>query len=487
MSDTTANELCAPAAQNSRRPYLTALPGSWPWAVAFMLSLSALGLHFSPAFLVVVLSLVNRFNRNRYDFIIQITLLFGGFAITDSESLGLPTTYIVFLASLICAVLLRKTPVLKKAVWSWLAYTAALFVFAFISEETLPIQMGMLIGYCVFGYFAVPIASFAGKEFRFNDFCRALLPYAIILSIYYILDAFVLSGWVLVPRSHSWFEDFSAYYHLVWSPFSGFVVRKSPPGLYLLTLLLLPVVRMYRLRLWQWAIVLLALMSTQTFTFISGFLIFFFMFQKGVRRKLLVLGLGIAGVLGLYFVDASMAGKSDDFITVSPMRIYSSVNQFTQLNEAMDVDDMADFGSGRIGQAIPKLELLYNLGYQWKGLGFLNRFETSNPKFIIENEYYLDQSESIEVATNIEITALQALVNIGYIGLALHILFFIYTYWIVRKLPHRLYYLSVMLLFVWFGMAGFEGLIYPKGLIMVGLAFAVTYLSNKNAPDRNAG
>ena len=211
------------------------------------------------------------------------------------------------------------------------------------------------------------------------------------------------------------------------------------------------------------------------------------MFQKGVRRKLLVLGLGIAGVLGLYFVDASMAGKSDDFITVSPMRIYSSVNQFTQLNEAMDVDDMADFGSGRIGQAIPKLELLYNLGYQWKGLGFLNRFETSNPKFIIENEYYLDQSESIEVATNIEITALQALVNIGYIGLALHILFFIYTYWIVRKLPHRLYYLSVMLLFVWFGMAGFEGLIYPKGLIMVGLAFAVTYLSNKNAPDRNAG
>ena len=28
------------------RPYLTALPGTWPWAVAYLLSLSALGLKF---------------------------------------------------------------------------------------------------------------------------------------------------------------------------------------------------------------------------------------------------------------------------------------------------------------------------------------------------------------------------------------------------------------------------------------------------------
>ncbi|MDE6285717.1 MAG: hypothetical protein K2L99_01825, partial [Muribaculaceae bacterium] len=172
----------------------------------------------------------------------------------------------------------------------------------------------------------------------------------------------------------------------------------------------------------------------------------------------------------------------------SPLRIYSSVNQILDVTEAVDDEDLAECGSGRIGQAIPKLELLYSLGYQWKGLGFLSD-KTDDPKFIVENEYYLDKSESIEIATGIEITALQALITIGYIGLAAHVLFFAYLVWIVRKNRHKWYFYTVMVAFLWFGLGGFEGLIYPMGLELTALAFAVVLLSNKTqqSPTPDAG
>ncbi|MDE6108869.1 MAG: hypothetical protein K2F72_01115, partial [Muribaculaceae bacterium] len=398
------------------------------------------------------------------------------------------TAYLAFALGVVFMILLRKKGTFKKAVMAWLAYTAVLVGIAFASDETIKIQIANLICYSTFIYFTVPLACFAARDFDYDDFVSAVLPYALILCVFYILDAFVLSGWILIPRSHMWEGSTTAFYDLGWLPLSGKIIRKYPPGLYILTLLLYPLARKYRLHLWQWGIILAGLASTQTFTFISGLVIIYVFLQASWKRIILYSVIGVGAGVAIYYIDGSMSFTNDDHFRESPLRIYSSVNQILDVTEAVDDEDLAEFGSGRIGQAIPKLELLYSLGYQWKGLGFLSD-KTDDPKFIVENEYYLDKSESIEIATGIEITALQALITIGYIGLAAHVLFFAYLVWIVRKNRHKGYFYTVMVAFLWFGLGGFEGLIYPMGLELTALAFAVVLLSNKTqqSPTPDAG
>lgn len=461
------------------RPYLTALPGTWPWAVAYLLSLSALGLEFYPAVLAIVFILARTFVKNRYAFVVQLTLLLGGYALTNSAVTKLNLGWLAFFSGVAMLIVLRKSRYVKRIVIAWGLYAALLFFLALTSEESMRVQLPTYVAYITFIYFMVPMGVFAGHKFDFDHFVRAVFPYVLTICVFYILDAYVLCGWVLIPCSHMWGDGSSAFNDLSWAPLTGWFVRKYPPGIYTLTLLLLPVARTYRLRWWQWGIVLLALASTQTFTVISGFLLFFLLFQGGFKRVLLYGAIGIAGAVALYFVDASMAYVADEFEERSPLRIKTSVDQILDLTEAVDDEDIAEFGSGRIAQAIPKLELLYDLGYEWRGFGFLSRFETDNPKFIVENEYYKDQEESIEVATNIEITALQIIVTIGYIGLAAHILFFGFTWWVVRRMRHGTYYLSVMLCFVWFGIGGFEGLISFMGTMTPALALSATLLSDK--------
>lgn len=473
--------------EKAKTPLLTALPGGWPWALAFLLCFSAYGLQFYPALLALLLIMLRSLRHNRYEFVIQLTLLVGEFGFTTPGSTGFNPAFPTFVIGLILLLLLRKnTPVLRKAAAATLVYAALMFVFALFSEETMRVQLSRVLYYGLFVFFAIPIAVFAGRDFSFDSFLRSVYPYVVVISVFYILDAFVVRGWLFVPQTFTWY-DTPGITNMIIHPLTGEIVRKYPPGMYMLTLLLVPLAgHQYRVRWWTWVIFALALLSTQTFTVISGFIVFFVLFQGGLKRMLLYVVVGIAAAVGIYYIDGSMAGMNDDWVNTSPMRIYSSVNQIIDVSEAVDDEDLAELGSGRIGQALPKLELLYDLGEEWTGLGFLSSTETDNPKFIIKNEYYRDQTESIEVATNIEITVLQSLIDVGYVGLALQILFFGFLCWIVRKLEHASYFVAEVLIFSWFGLGGFEGLIYPKGLIMVGLAFAVVYLSNKQALLKNA-
>jgi len=479
MSNTAKKPYSPEENATQTRTLLTSNPGSWPWAVAFLLSMSAFGLLFYPALAAIAIIMANRFMKNRYDFMIQFMLLTGGFALTDPFVTGVSLYYIPLALSLLLLLIMHKTKAVKRTLVGMALYVLTLLALACMSEEAFYIQFPILIRYTLFIFFLIPLALFSDKEFEYDKFIRSLWPYALTLCVFYILDAYVLCGWVLIPRSHLWDGATSTFYDLYAAPFSGGFVRKYPPGLYILAFMVYPLSRQYRIRWWQWAIVLLALASTRTFTFISGLMLFFFLFQSGFKRVLRYIIIGIAGFVALYYIDGTMVSVNDDFQKESPLRIKTSVDQIIALSDAADDVDLAEFGSGRFAQAIPKLELLYSLGYEWKGLGFLDRFNTTNTKFIIENEYYLDHSEAIEVATDIEITTLQILITIGYIGLLAHILFFAYTYFIVRKLPYASFYLSVLLLFVWFGMGGFEGLITQMGLFMVGIAYSVPLLCAK--------
>ncbi len=90
--------------------------------------------------------------------------------------------------------------------------------------------------------------------------------------------------------------------------------------------------------------------------------------------------IGIATGTVLYFIDGSMAYVNDDYRTIAPIRLYSSVNQISEVAEAIDDEDIAEFGPGPTAPPPPNPELPPHPGYQWRGFGFLDKYETDNPK-----------------------------------------------------------------------------------------------------------
>ena len=77
--------------------------------------------------------------------------------------------------------------------------------------------------------------------------------------------------------------------------------------------------------------------------------------------------------------------------------------------------------------------------------------------------------------------AVDVLLNIGWIGLIAHILYFVALWWVVRPLRYSGYFTSVMCFFVIMGIAGFSGLVFITGLALVGLSLGVVICVNK--PD----
>lgn len=476
----------AQAGRDESRPYLTALPGSWPWTVAFMLSLAALGLSFYPAVLPLIFIMARSWCQSRYDFLIQLVLVIGGYGFIDSLITRINFGQFGFALGVMFAFLLRKNRIEKRLVAATFAYFVVMWALAIYDDESIRNQWSTINVFAEIIFFTVPLAIFAGRHFSFDTFVRSIFPYAMIACVFYIVDAFVLCGWVLVPRLQMW-GSFSAFYDLVWSPFSGFFVRKYPPGLYILVLLLLPLAREYRLKPKYWLLVILAVISTQTFTFISGLVLVFAISQGGFRRTMKLGGVMVVGLVALYFVDESMGYTIEDGTYISPMRISSSVRQitdFVELTETanVDVEDMADFGSGRMAQVIPALDLMSRRGYHWHGLGFLNNVTTDVPAYMIDNDLFRDISNTETSIGQVEVTALRVYVYGGIIGLLAHILYFLYIYLAVRRLPRSSYLLCVMLTFVWFGIGGFEGLATHMSLTLVGVALAVPLLCARNNP-----
>lgn len=472
----------AQAERDESRPYLTALPGSWPWTVAFMLSLAAFGLSFYPAVLPLIFIMARSWRHSRYDFLIQLVLVIGGYGFLDPSSTVINLGYLALPLGVFCAFVLRKSPVMKKLVAAWCVYALILLALVIYNDESFRIQKKIYVLYLAFIFFMVPPAVFAGRKFSYNDFVRTLFPYVFTCCVFYILDAFVICGYLFVPKTFSW-SGVSTFDSLNWMPLSGNFIRKYPPGLYIMCLLILPLARQYRLRLWQWAVVVLSIGATQTFTFMASLVVIYLCFQPSVRKAVTYMSIALAAGLALYIVDGAMGSYNYNGDYVTPMRIYSSVQQFVDVSEAADDVDLAEFGSGRLAQAIPNLELLYKLGYQWHGLGFLDKFETDCPKYIVDSEYVNDWSYNLFVAGDIEIVVLRVFVAIGWIGLFVHILYFVYNFWVIRRMKHSLYFLSVLLFFVLMGMGGFEGLVTCQGQMLAAVAIAVPILSAKSDDD----
>ena len=454
------------------------------WPLVFMLTLSLTGLRFPLGYVGLIIILLNRFKADRHEFLIMLTLAIGGYGMADmNATFGPRLSFAVVPVSVFCMAIIRKPPVVKKAVLAYLLFALSMFVFACLSEESMSIQLRLLMNYLVIGFFVVPLVLFSGREFNLEIFSRKLVPYILLMSVFYIIDACVLSGMVILPTAFSGVhEKISVFWDLYWRPFSLVIVRKWPVGMLLVSLIIYPTLKFYKLRPWMWILITIGLLFTRTFTVVAGLLLGYFLFQGNRRR--IIRGAVILAVTFplLYWVDGMIpyTQSRDQVMAQSALRIKSSVDQILALSDAANEDDLAEFASGRIGQAIPRFELMDEMDRNLIGLGFLDPGLTKNPKFIIYDEFSNNKWDRWQVATRIEISPLQVIITVGYIGFAILTGFYLFLCWIVRKMEYRNYFYSVMFLYGWYGLSDFGSYIHPECQMCIALVFSVVILANRH-------
>lgn len=475
QNDTSADKVVVKP--QSSRDYVNISRSQWWRVVSFCLSMSMMGLHFPLGYLLVPICLINSWRKNRYDFLIQLSLFVGGYALVGEGTLPFKTEDIALVLGIIGVFIYRKRPLILKTLIAIGLYAVALLILAMFSDESMAIQIRTWRYWMLFIYFLVPLMIFAGKDFDIKEMVRHIFPYVFIICAFYIIDAFIINGHILIPNSFIWGGSLSTWNSPIIYSFGAFP-RKYPPGLFWLVMIIVPVSRYYKLRWWQWLLIIGSLMAARTFTLIITVAIGLMIFQSKPGR---LVGYSLIAIILLsigYSVDSTLPLNPSN--GESMLRIKSSIDQIIDLGEAQDDEDLSEAGSGRIGQVLPKFEMLYGYDKQWTGLGFLHPQLTTNTKYIIINEYYSDIERNIEVATGIEIAPLQVLLTVGYLGLIIHFTFFISLWLFIRRLKYSIYFLSVLALTFILGLGGFSSWFSSHGLILLALAYSMVLLANRD-------
>ncbi len=450
----------------------------WLTPLVFLLSMALTGLSFYPALIIVVAMMFKAYRNSPYDFVIMCLLFLGNYGLTQENTLPVKTYDICVITCLVLFFIYLKPPIVKRTITVVAVYGIALLCIAWFSLESMSVQLYTWRNYLAFIFFIIPIVVFSRRQFVMTELWNSLFPYVFIICIFYIIDAFIFSGNILVPCTAA--SRQSTFFDPLMSPLSFAPFRKYPPGLFPMVLLLYPVARYYKLHFWQWCVIILALFASQTFSVLSGFVAAYIFFRFGLRKLLLAISVGLVSLVSLYFIDGFLPEKKNGDIIQSQLRIKSSVDQFFDLMDASDDEDIAEFASGRMAQILPKVELVNEEGRQWTGLGFLHPEKNTVKKYVIDNEYYSDIEFSEEVAALVEVIPVQIYISTGWFGLIVHIIFLVVIYMMIRKLKYAPYLLSVYFCCIWFGLGGFCGLISAHGLFLVALSYSAIILNSRS-------
>lgn len=471
----------APRSERKRKD-IEISKSEWGWALAFMLCMSATGLRFPLGYIALPLILVSRYIKDRYAFLVALTIALGGYGMTDlATTFKYSLTFLIVPVGILGMIILKKPPILRKAVTMFFIYMASLFALALLSEEVMSIQLRGIFQYTSIAYFSVPFVVFAGKDFDIEEFWRKTVPYIVIISIFYVLDAFVVCGSVFLPTCYSGVDGLeSTFWDLYMRPFSMNFVRKWPMGMLLFSLILLPSLKYFRLKKWMWVVIILALAGTKTFTVISGMLIAGLLLRGTLKQCLAGLVGLIVLVPTLYVIDEALpTSKVDITHQSSALRVKSSIDQVFELQEAQSDEELAEFGSGRIGQIFPRFDFLFEKNREWIGLGFLDVNNSTDPQFLIYDEFANNPWDAWRPATRIEITPLQVIISIGFIGFAIVTLFYLGLASLLWKLKYKSYFYCILFLYGWYGLSDFGGFVQAPSLLVIGLAFSAVVMTNR--------
>lgn len=460
------------------KPYLPLERGWWRTPLLFLLSLDLVGLELWPALAISILFLAHTWRHDRYDFMIMLMYLCGGYGFYSIESLPVWIPDIALLASIVLWFIYRKPPILKKTLAALCALVIFMFIISFLSVESIAIQIFIMRKYWYIFCLIIPCAIFSGKEFDFDQFARKLFPYILLTAIFYILDGFVICGHILVAKDS--LNNGSTFYHPAFHPLSGNFYRIYPPGLYIYILLFIPILREYRLHWWQWALFAGSFIACQTFTVLIAFVAVFVLMQGSFRKVMKWSLTGLVLLTGIYFIDGMLPTQLKGETVQSRLRIKSSIDQFVTLYNAVDEEDIAEFGSGRMAQVIPKVEIVEREHRQLIGLGFLHPSKTTLNQYVIDNEYYTDIEKAEEVSAAVEISQVHIYLHMGWSGLIVITLVYLYMYYLIRKLKYSYIFLSMMIFSFFASLGGFVTPYLPDGCILLAYSFAIPILAGRD-------
>ena len=457
---------------NLKKETFKAPASEWWQVIGFCLTLSLLGLRFYPIALVCIVLLLMRWQRNRYFLLIEILILMGDFAFKANDVLPFKMSDISLVLGVVGFVIYRKNREVKYVTFAMLGYFAVLLLLASTSLESMTVQFVMMRNYMIIIAFFIPLLLFANKNFDWDKFIHALVIHALVICGFYVVDTFILGGYVLLPGSLAMSHKSTIFSLRI---FEYGMPRHYPYGLYWLVLCIIPITyRWVRLSWIQWVIILLSLLASRTNTLLFALVACYVLFRQDVRQVLKygILGVGLL-IIG-YFADSATGGH---------LRLASNIDQFASLSVAQDDEDLAEFGTGRMAQILPKWALLDEMERLDVGFGFLHPTLTTNPVFQIRNDYYSNEALANELATAVEVTQVQTILDCGYIGLLAQFAFYIGIYFIIRRLKYAKFYLCAFVGVSILGIGGFAGVTQRDGLLIVALALAAVFLANKPRRD----
>lgn len=438
----------------------------------FMFSLSLIGLQVYPAIVVAVLFLINRFIKDRYDFLIMLGVMTtSGHAFLAMDVIPFQMGDVVLAASVVAMFFVRKNYLVKRVSILTLGFFLFMMAVALLTSERLWVQLMMMRYYvAVIAYFLV-LWIFANREFDIRYFFRRLLIYFLIIAAFYAFDAIILSGWFFIPNdTGAWFRStitrFTGY------PFSFMIPRKWPAAFPIIICVSFALARYYKMNWWQWTIAVLGLGVTRTMTFIAPFFLTIIIFQGSFKKFAKYFVLATFALVIVYFVDVS---------TGSHLRIASTFEQFVDLSSAKDEEDVAQFGTTRMAQVIPKYQMLVANNALFTGLGFIHPELTTDPRYQIHNELYENVAIRDEsIASMTEVTQFNAIIHMGILGLIIQAVYYLAVYRILKRRGRDAdFYLSTIFSTSVIGLGGLAGLNHPSGLFWVGTAIGIALLDSR--------
>lgn len=448
------------------------------WPALFMLCLTLTGLHIYPAILGCLAIMLKALREDRNDFTIMLLFLLGGYGLMPQDVFPVKLYDLGVLASIALAVLLRKPAPVKRALVLYLLYVVVMFWIARQSWESMRTQFIVLRGYYSFIILFAFLGCYANHNFDLKALVRRLMVFLVIVCILYVIDGLILKSHVFLPDA-AWgysvtIGDLSIH------PFSLMPERIYPAALLFIPLAIVPAMRLFRIPRRIWALIIVSALITQTFTYLTALTVTILLFQGSMRRLLKITLATVIAAVVFYSVDCFLpVTQHENGSKSSTLRIKSTLDQFVDLADAMDDEDIAEFGSGRMAQAIPKLELVELYHKEWTGLGFLHQDYTTNARFIVENEYYIDVTKSEEVATGVEVIPLQIYIHAGWAGLIAINVFLFGLWFIVRRLKYSYIYLATLVFILIMGIGGFASPTRFIGAPLLAMAFAMVILANR--------
>lgn len=467
-----ATELTPPAltATEKKVPTFAAPAREWWQAIAFCLLISLVGLQLFPALIPIALFLAWRWGQNRYAFLVELLLVMGDYGFKHNFILPFKLSDLALVAGVIGLIIYRKNKDVKRITLSMLAYFAVLILIASTSLEKMSIQFVMMRNYMIIIAFFIPLLTFANRSFSWEKMIHSIVLHALVICGFYAVDTFIFHGYLLLPGTFA-SEILSSFFSPVIYPDLLYFPRHYPYGLYWLLLCVMPMTYgKLRFSPWQWVLILLSLFAARTNSLLFALLVCAIFFRPSFKQTLRFALIGLVAIVAGYYIDGA-TGRN--------LRLADNIDQFSSLEAAQDDVDLAEFGTGRMAQILPKWELLTEMDRLDVGFGFLHPTLTTNPKFQIRNDYYTDVSRADELATAVEVTQVQTILDCGYLGLAAQFAFYIGIFFILRRRKYSRYYLCAFVGVSMLGIGGFAGVTQRDGLLILALALGMVILANK--------